>query len=492
MLHIVGYARVSSREQAENSHALEQQIARLEAAGASEILFDIDSGSKDQRPEFNRLLRLIHSCNCDEVVVTRLDRLTRSLPTLRKVLDEFRNSSVNLRALDDSIDLSTAAGKFHLNMLGALAEMEVDRLSERVRHGWQHLRDRKIAMNSPFGYIKVNDRHCLDHAPFLCSIDGKQEKSKAVIAREIVDSFLEKATLRLALRVINERYGIQIYAHNKNGGRPGGRVARDMFRFSPAGLRNWLTNPVLQGHICYLRRKDGHLRDRKDWDIHYNTHSDQRLITDDELKQIDQILATNAKVKGYGSTALKYPLSGLIYCGECRSACYSLSGANNYHKAKKLGIPPDLNYYFQCKNWRSRSCTNSKLVRMELVEQAAIAALTQRASTITQLADTPQIPQEPLELKELKAQLVGLEQLGYNSVIEDAKSKLRTQIENLAHKFQFDSVELNSNSELLLEVFQDLEFWSQLSPGDRRRVYRQMIDRIVIRSGAVEFVSLKV
>jgi site-specific DNA recombinase len=40
---IPGYARVSSREQAENSHALEQQIARLKAAGATEIYFDVES-----------------------------------------------------------------------------------------------------------------------------------------------------------------------------------------------------------------------------------------------------------------------------------------------------------------------------------------------------------------------------------------------------------------------------------------------------------------
>lgn len=492
-MRIVGYARVSSREQSENSHALEQQIARLEAAGCSEIFTDVESGSRDQRADFNRVINLVRTRECDEVVVTRLDRLTRSLPTLRKVLDEFRSAGVNLRALDDSIDLSTAAGKFHLNMLGALAEMEVDRLSERVRHGWQHLRDKKVAMNSPFGYIKRNDRHELDHAPFLCLLEDRTEKSRAAIASEIIGAYLEKRSLRLALRVINQRYGIQQFAHNnRQGQKLGGRVARDLFRFSPGGLRNWLINPVLQGHTCYLRVKDGQQRSRQNWDIRYNTHPDQRLITDEQAKEIDEILARNAVVKGYGSTALKYPLSGLVYCGECRSACYSLSGANNYHKAKRLGIPPDRNYYFQCKNWRSRSCTNQKLIRMEVLEQEVISALTRRASTLAEKADTPPLKTEPIELKELRSQLSVLETLAYNQAIEAAKQNLRAQIENLTHKFQSTSTEIDSNRDLLLEVFGDIGFWMQLPPDKRQRIYRQLVERVVIRNGAVESVNLKV
>lgn len=150
-MKVIGYARVSSREQAENSHALEQQTARLYSAGAMEVYADVESGSRDERDRFNKVIELVKANAIDEVIVTRLDRLTRSLPTLRSVLDVFQKQGVNLRALDDSIDLSTAAGKFHLNMLGALAEMEVDRLSERVRHGWAHLRERKVAMNPPFG-----------------------------------------------------------------------------------------------------------------------------------------------------------------------------------------------------------------------------------------------------------------------------------------------------------------------------------------------------
>lgn len=67
--------RVSSREQAENSHALEQQLARLKAAGATEIITDVESGSKNDRLGFNCSMQIVPFRGCDQVVITRLDRL---------------------------------------------------------------------------------------------------------------------------------------------------------------------------------------------------------------------------------------------------------------------------------------------------------------------------------------------------------------------------------------------------------------------------------
>lgn len=485
-MRVTGYSRVSTREQADNSYALEQQIARLETSGAKEILFDVDSGSKDNRPKFNLLMSKVRQGQIDTIIITRLDRLTRSLITLRKTLDEFSAFGVTLIALDDSIDTSTAAGKFHLNMLGALSEMEVDRLSERVRHGWQHLRSRKVAMNPPFGYCKVEERHQLDHAPFLCLIDGEKELSRAAIAQTIVDAFLEKRTLRLALRAVNERFGIQSFAHNnKAGEKMGGRASQQMFRFSVGGLRNWLTNPVLQGHLPYLRRSQSPT-------IYYNTHPDHRLISDEQIAQIMEILAQNARIRGYGSTALKYPASGLVFCGECRSACYSSSGANNYHKAKKLGIPPDMNYYFQCKNWRVRSCSNKSVVRMALVEEAIITALTEAKDAITAQSEIERGSNESLELKELRSSIAALQMLGNNSAIKGAIASLTSQISNYVQSEQVQSAQKNGNREYLLQVFGEVAFWQDFTDAEKQVVFRRLVERVVVKGGEIISVTLKV
>jgi site-specific DNA recombinase len=487
----IGYARVSSREQAENSHALEQQMQRLRVAGVEEIYSDVESGTKDDREGFNLVMDLVRSKAVDEVVITRLDRFTRSLITLRKVLDEFRENGVNMKALDDSVDLSTAAGKFHLNMLGALAEMEVDRLSERVRHGWSHLRKRQVAMNPPFGYTKLDDKHCLDHQSFLCLLETRQERSRAEIAREIVETFLKEKTLRRCLRVINQKYGIHTFAHNQGQHRRGGRVARGLFRFSPGGLRGWLVNPVLQGHLCYLRRQDGQRVPQSDWIIHYNTHPNQRIVSDEEGRRIEAILQHNQRVRGFGSTALRYPLSGLVFCGECRSSCYSLTGQNNYHRAKRLGLEPEMNYYFQCKNWRMRSCNQKSAVRMENAEAAVIEALVNRAETISATAEVTEEQIDPPELQSLKVELAYyLNAPG--SRAEAIVADLKQQIDAYRHKRQASTALEETQRDLLLQSFRDRDYWASLTPEEKRDLYRVLVDRVIVKDGQVDRVDLRV
>jgi len=487
---IPGYARVSSREQAENSHALEQQIERLKAAGATEIYVDIESRSKDDREELHKVLQLIETRQCKEAIFVRIDRMTDSAVLLEKAIDLCIESGVRVRGLDDAIDLHTTGGRLHARILVTVARGEVERLAERVRHGWAYLRDRKVAMNPPFGYCKVEDRHELDHTPFLCLLAERKELSKAAIAREMVEAYLSQKSLRLALRIINERYGIQTFAHNNQNGKiKGGRVAREMFRFSFGGFRNWLTNPVLQGHIGYLRKSDRRSKGR--FEIYYNTHPDQRLITDEEAQQVEEILARNKKVRGYGSTALRYPLSGLVFCGACRSSCYSLTGQKNYHRAKRLGIPPELNYYFQCKNWRLRACQQKTLIRMEVAEAAVIEALIARTEAIATVAEQPSNAVDPPELQALKAELTYYQQAPGNraaAIVVD----LQQQIDQFNRQKQTVSQQHSENRELLLKVFGDRSYWKTLLEEEKLEIYRALVDRVVIRDGQVERVDLKV
>lgn len=479
----IGYARVSTREQSENSHALEQQIARLKAAGATEIYSDVESGSKNSRPKFKQLIADCKLGRISEVIVTRLDRLTRSLVTLRKTIDQLKDAGVSLVALDDSIDTSTAVGKFHLNMLGSLAEMEVDRLSERVRHGWKHLRDRKVAMNPPFGYCKINDKHTLDHQKFLCLLSDRTEMSKAEIAQDIINAFFQERSLRGCLRVINPKYGIFTSANNNHGENIGGVTARGLFRFSITGLKDWLINPVLQGHLCYLKKRNGQRLDRSQWQIFRNTH--EALITEQQSREIDEILAHNRQVRGYGTQAQRFPLSGLVFCAECRAACYSC--------ASRIGTSKtEFHYYFQCKNAQTRSCNNRKLVRQEKCEAAAIASLTQRASQIADIAELPLERVEPLDLRELRGQLAVLENLGYNPAIATAKEQLRAQISNLEYGL---TVGANIDTKLrdaLIDTFGNPVYFSSLPLDEKKAIYRALIDRIVVKDGGVVSVELKI
>ena len=80
-----GYIRVSTLEQADESLSLERQEKAVRDKGATVLFQDIDSGSKDDRKALQRLMELARRGEIDEVVVSRIDRLTRSL---RQLLDQ--------------------------------------------------------------------------------------------------------------------------------------------------------------------------------------------------------------------------------------------------------------------------------------------------------------------------------------------------------------------------------------------------------------------
>lgn len=480
-MRIVGYARVSSREQADNSHALEQQIARLnKEGGATEIFEDVASGSKNDRPSFKKLMALVKQGMVNRVVVTRLDRLSRSVPTIRQAIDEFEKSGVDFVSLGEKIDTSTSVGKFQINLLASLAEMEVDRLSERVKHGWQHFRDKGKAFQPPFGYKKIGDKFELDYSEFLCLLETKETMTKAQVARDIIDIFFNVRSLRAAIREINTKYGIVRFNYDKGGG----VIVRGLFRWSPGGLSNWLNNPTLLGHICYLKKKNNQQLDQSQWDIHYDTHPNHKLITEQESSEIASILSNNRQLRGFGTSQQRHPLAGLVFCAECRATHYSQSGTR--------GKTPGYNYYFQCKNYLLRACSQKKMIRMEIVEDAVVKALTSRASEIVDnTLDTSKVIVPNQRLQELQHQLIGLESLGLNPALEKAKREIKNQIKNIEKQHELSIKEKFSNQELLIQVFSDPNFWHSIPDlTEKTRIVQALVTEIWVRDGKVQDIVL--
>jgi DNA invertase Pin-like site-specific DNA recombinase len=133
---IVGYARVSTTKQEEGGLSLEAQKRRLKEAGATELLVDVMSGAKDERPQFRELMRMVRARAVDGVIVCKLDRLMRSITARAEVYEAFtKPGAPSLRALDDGIDLSTASGRQMFDLLGALATGERERIRERINDG---------------------------------------------------------------------------------------------------------------------------------------------------------------------------------------------------------------------------------------------------------------------------------------------------------------------------------------------------------------------
>jgi DNA invertase Pin-like site-specific DNA recombinase len=126
---IYGYARVSTADQ-----DLTIQEEALKASGCEMIRSEKVSGtSTDGRDELKTLLEFVREG--DELVVTRVDRLARSVFDLQKIVRDLKSKGVALRATEQPIDTTTPEGKCFLDMLGVFAEFETSLRKERQMEG---------------------------------------------------------------------------------------------------------------------------------------------------------------------------------------------------------------------------------------------------------------------------------------------------------------------------------------------------------------------
>ena len=126
---IIGYAPVSSSDQ-----NLEIQQAALKAAGCEMLRSEKRSGTSiDGRAELKTVLDFLRKG--DVLMVTRIDRLARSIGDLQDIVRTLKTKQASLKATEQPIDTSTAAGKAFLDMLGVFAEFETNLRRERQLEG---------------------------------------------------------------------------------------------------------------------------------------------------------------------------------------------------------------------------------------------------------------------------------------------------------------------------------------------------------------------
>ena len=132
---IFGYARVSTDDQ-----LLDAQTDALTAAGAERIFADKISGSMRKRPELDRLLD--HLRPGDVIVVTKYDRLARSLRDLLDIVETIKERGGGFRSLAEDIDTTTPAGRLTFHVFASIAQFERERIAERTREGLDAARKR--------------------------------------------------------------------------------------------------------------------------------------------------------------------------------------------------------------------------------------------------------------------------------------------------------------------------------------------------------------
>ena len=134
---LIGYARVSTARQSES---LDTQRDALLAVGCDPTHFfsDTVSGSKWQRPGLQKALSYMRPG--DTLVVTRLDRLGRSLRETVTTIADLAECDISVRVLEPALDTAKSTDKVVVNVMASLAEWERDLLIARTKEGVAHAR----------------------------------------------------------------------------------------------------------------------------------------------------------------------------------------------------------------------------------------------------------------------------------------------------------------------------------------------------------------
>jgi len=153
---LIGYARISTESQ-----VLDQQIDALIKYGIDErnIYKEQISTRAKFRPQLENVLKYLKEG--DTLVVTKLDRLGRSLAHLIELMNYFMNKKINFISLSENIDTSTAVGKMIFHMISSFAEFERNIISERTKEALAAIKKRGKSLGRPF-ILSLEQKELID------------------------------------------------------------------------------------------------------------------------------------------------------------------------------------------------------------------------------------------------------------------------------------------------------------------------------------------
>jgi DNA invertase Pin-like site-specific DNA recombinase len=155
-MRVAIYARVSTSNNGQDptmqTRELREYADRRGWSVASEYADIGISGTKEKRPELDRLTSDAHRRRFDAVVVWKFDRFARSVSHLLRALETFKAQGIEFVSFSEQLDTSTPAGKLVFTVLGAVAELERSLIVERVKAGLRNARAKGKKLGRPRVY----------------------------------------------------------------------------------------------------------------------------------------------------------------------------------------------------------------------------------------------------------------------------------------------------------------------------------------------------
>ena len=233
------YVRVSTEEQARDGFSIHAQMDKLtkyaEVNDWKIVDYYIDDGisgkSLKERPEVLRLIQDVKTAKVKNVLVYKLDRLTRSVKDLIYLIELFSDNNCTFNSQTEKIDTSNAVGRMFVKIIGIFAEFERENLAERVSLGYEQ-------KTREGNYTNCNGVYGYD---YVLGVGLKINEEEAVVVKDIYRWYLEDNSMLAISKILQERD-----VPTKRGG---------VWRQST--IKSILTNPIYIGNVRYgLRKKN--------------------------------------------------------------------------------------------------------------------------------------------------------------------------------------------------------------------------------------------
>ncbi|WP_337986851.1 recombinase family protein [Dehalobacter sp. DCM] len=182
----IGYARVSTRQQANSGNSLEEQEKVLREKGCSEVYKESYTGTKTDRPVFNEMLSILEAG--DTLMVTKLDRFARTATEGVNLIRELMAKGIGVNILNMGMVEDSPIGKVTLTVMSAFAEFERDMIVERTQAGKAIAKTKAgFKEGRPKSFTDTQINHALDLLEnySYTQVAEMTKISKATLTREL-------------------------------------------------------------------------------------------------------------------------------------------------------------------------------------------------------------------------------------------------------------------------------------------------------------------
>lgn len=324
------YVRVSDPKQAKLEGSLDTQAGALKNYVASRrqhafqenwsivgVYREEGKSAKEgvARPELQRMLSAIRSGEANTILVTKMDRLVRSLVQFLDLWRMFEEYEVTLISLAESFDTSSPMGRAMLKMVVLFAEMERERIAERVREGVRHRMDLGYYVGGPtLGYD-------FDPANPGKLVVNQDEAAQVV---HLFEQYLELGSLAQVQKYAARKGVVSKQYVSKRQGLPVGGAP-----FSLTQVKRMLTNPLYVGLVPNSENE-------------LITGKHEPIVPERVWKRVQRRVNAQVRTRHNANEELLYGffLKGIISCGQCQS---SMTPRYAYGRSQRY-------YYYSCTN----------------------------------------------------------------------------------------------------------------------------------------------